>query len=94
MLLRRGESRLSGAPGRRHSVKLYVAAGDTIVDTAGELTSYVLNTLRWMTIWGCKPKPQKIPRPLDHAYSPSPDDPSVPRVGWRPITVLTATPIV
>jgi hypothetical protein len=41
--------------------------------------------------WGCKPKPQKIPRPLDHAYSPSPDDPSVPRVGWRPITVLTAS---
>src|ERR1700730_16790726 len=40
---------------------------------------------------GCKPKPQKIPRPLDHAYSPSPDDPSVPRVGWRPITVLTAS---
>jgi len=44
------------------------------------------------SLGGCKPKPQKIPRSLDHAYSLSPDDPSVPRVGWRLITVLTDCP--
>src|ERR1700730_14990982 len=41
--------------------------------------------------WGCKTKPQKIPRLFRQVYSATPDDPSVRGVAWRPITVLTAS---